>query len=182
MGKNKKSKSIGRLLIDLTPLLDVVFIVLIVVLAGQDSFSAEAEKKFSDAEQIVSESEIELSEMEAKVNTYSEQMAAYESINEFFNIVTVYSAYTPGNRRIRTIYVMINNEQPKEINLTPSNTSDAWDECRKLIEETIKKDESLPTILTISTKEDTMMLYRDEQSIKNMFFDIKDSYQNISIK
>ena len=28
MGKNKKPKSIGRLLIDLTPLLDVIFIVL----------------------------------------------------------------------------------------------------------------------------------------------------------
>ncbi|MBR4753694.1 MAG: hypothetical protein IK054_00780, partial [Lachnospiraceae bacterium] len=47
MGKNKKPRSLGRLLIDLTPLLDVIFIVLIVVLAGQDNYSTEADRKYA---------------------------------------------------------------------------------------------------------------------------------------
>ena len=53
MGKNKKPKTIGRLIIDLTPLLDVIFIVLIVVLAGQDTFNMEANQKFAEAEVYV---------------------------------------------------------------------------------------------------------------------------------
>ena len=55
MGKNKKPKSIARLLIDLTPLLDAIFLVLIVVLAGQDNYNTEADKKYAEAEKYVSE-------------------------------------------------------------------------------------------------------------------------------
>ena len=63
MGKNKKPKSIGRLIIDLTPLLDVIFIVLIVVLAGQDTFNMEAEQNLEQAAVYRSEADKQLDEM-----------------------------------------------------------------------------------------------------------------------
>ena len=53
MKKDKKSRSLSRILIDLTPLLDVIFIVLIVVLAGQDNYSTEADRKYAEAEKYV---------------------------------------------------------------------------------------------------------------------------------
>lgn len=182
MGKNKKPRSIGRLLIDLTPLLDVIFLVLIVVLAGQDNYNNEADMKFAEAEKYVSEVNAEMDEISAKDVVLSEQMKAYESINEYFNVVTVYAAYSPENRKLRTIYVMVNTDEPIQITLNPSNTSQAWTECRKYIEDLIKKDESLPMILSVKTQDNDKMLYRDEEAISSLFMDLSKEYSSITIR
>jgi len=182
MGKNKKPKTIGQLLIDLTPLLDVIFIVLIVVLVGRDSYNAEADKKYADAEQYVSEADAKVAEMEAKTATYTEQMKAYGEISEYVNLITVYAGYNPANRKFRTIYVMINADAPKEINLNPSTEKNAWAECRTMIEEVIQKNENAHAVLSISTENSEQMLYRDEEAIYDMFKDLMDKYSNISMR
>ncbi|MBR4343115.1 MAG: hypothetical protein IKP88_10525 [Lachnospiraceae bacterium] len=181
MGKEKKQKSIGRLLIDLTPLLDVIFIVLIVVLAGQDNYNSEADKKYAEAEQYVNTAEEKIADMEAQNVTYSQQMKAYEDINEFFNVITVYAGYSHENRKYRTIYVMINNNAPVEISLNPSREEEAWSECRKMIDDVISEDDSLPVILSIAKERDDKMLYRDEESILKIFNDFRNKYTKTNI-
>ena len=175
MGKNKKPRSLGRLLIDLTPLLDVIFIVLIVVLAGQDNYSTEADRKYAEAEKYVKE-------VNAENSVLKEQMSTYSSLNEYFNVVTVYAAYSQENRKLRTIYIKVNTDEPITINLNPSNVSTAWAECRKYIEDKIKEDLSLPMILSINTNSDEKMLYRDEESIHSMFMDLMNNYKNLTIR
>lgn len=186
MGKNKKPKSIGRLLIDLTPLLDVIFIVLIVVLAGRDSMNAntdqkkaDAEQKYMEASEYVSEADQKLDEMQTKVNMYESQVSAYEYINEHFNFVNVYASYSLENRKIRTIYIMINNEAPVTINLTPSNTAEAWTKCKKMIEDVIEKDESIPLFLSLNSNDDEKTLYRDDEAIYSMYKDLKAAHPDI---
>ncbi|MBR5179577.1 MAG: hypothetical protein IKW90_12375 [Lachnospiraceae bacterium] len=180
--KNKKPRSLGRLLIDLTPLLDVIFIVLIVVLAGQDNYSTEADRKYAEAEKYVSEVNAEMEEIDAQNSVLKEQMSAYSSLNEFFNVVTVYAAYSPENRKLRTIYIKVNTDDPITINLNPSNVSSAWTECKKYIEEIIKKDQSLPMILSLDINSDEKMLYRDEESIQSMFMDLVNNYKNLTVR
>lgn len=182
MGKDKKPRSIGRLLVDLTPLLDVIFIVLIVILAGQDNYSTEADRKFAEAEKIVSRVNAEMEEIDVENSILEEQMSAYSSINEYFNIVTVYASYSPENRKLRTIYLKVNTDDPITFNLNPSNVSTAWSDCRKYIEDIIKKDESLPMILSLDTNSDDKMLYRDEESISSMFMELSKAYKNLTIK
>ena len=180
--KNKKPRSLGRLLIDLTPLLDVIFIVLIVVLAGQDNYSTEADRKYAEAEKYVSEVNAEMEEIDAQNSVLKEQMSAYSEINEYFNVVTVYAAYSLENRKLRTIYLKVNTDESVKINLNPDNMSQAWLECRNKIEDIIKKDETLPMILSIDTNNDDKMLYRDEEAINNMFMDLAKTYNNLTIK
>lgn len=182
MGKNKKPRSLGRLLIDLTPLLDVIFIVLIVVLAGQDNYSTEADRKYAEAEKYVKEVNAEMEEIDAENSVLKEQMSTYSSLNEYFNVVTVYAAYSQENRKLRTIYIKVNTDEPITINLNPSNVSTAWAECRKYIEDKIKEDLSLPMILSINTNSDEKMLYRDEESIHSMFMDLMNNYKNLTIR
>lgn len=182
MGKNKKPRSLGRLLIDLTPLLDVIFIVLIVVLAGQDNYSTEADRKYAEAEKYVKEVNAEMEEIDAENSVLKEQMSTYSSLNEYFNVVTVYAAYSQENRKLRTIYIKVNTDEPITINLNPSNVSSAWAECRKYIEDKIKEDLSLPMILSINTNSDEKMLYRDEESIHSMFMDLMNNYKNLTIR
>ena len=182
MGKNKKPKSIGRLIVDLTPLLDVIFIVLIVVLAGQDNYSTQADVKYAEAEKYVSEVNAEMEEIDAENSVLKEQMSAYSEINDYVNVVTVYAAYDPEYRKHRTIYVKLNNEETKSIDLNAVNSSLAWAECRKYIEDIIKKDDSLHMILSVNTNSDDKMLYRDEIAINEMFSELMDNYNNLSIR
>lgn len=182
MKKDKKSRSLSRILIDLTPLLDVIFIVLIVVLAGQDNYSTEADRKYAEAEKYVIDVNAEMEEIDAENSVLKEQMSSYSALNEYFNVVTVYAAYSPENRKFRTIYIKVNTDETQKINLNPSNSQDAWNECRKFIEDIIKKDESLPMILSINTSGDDKMLYRDESSINDMFADLMRKYQNLTIR
>ena len=183
MGKDrKKPGSLGRLLIDLTPLLDVVFLVLIVVLAGQDNYNTEADRKYAEAEQYVKEAAEKIDETEAENSVLTEQMDAYSSLNEFFNVVTVYAAYSRENRKLRTIYIKVNTDDTVTINLNPSNVTSAWSECRNYIEDIIKKDESLPMILSLDLNNSEKMLYRDEQSINDMFMELLGKYPKLNIR
>ena len=74
-----KNKSIGRALIDLTPLLDVIFIFLVVVLCFNTNENeeaqaklSEAKTKFEEAERIEEEAETKLGIMQDHLNNYAE--------------------------------------------------------------------------------------------------------------
>ena len=174
-----KNKSIGQFIIDLTPLLDVVFILLIVVLSFQDAYSADADNKISEAQQIESDANDLVSKTESKDATISEQLDTYANLNDYVNIVTIYADYQPSNRKYRTIYLAINDTDVKEISLNPSNGDVAWSECEETIKQCLEDNLGVPTIYAIKNEK---MLYRDEQMIIKMFSELSSSYDNIYLK
>lgn len=174
-----KNKSIGQFIIDLTPLLDVVFILLIVVLSFQDAYSAEADSRISEAQQIESDANDLVSKTESKDAIISEQLDTYANLNDYVNIVTIYADYQSSNRKNRTIYLKINNEGVKEIPLNPSNVEFAWGECEETIKQCLEENADIPTIYTIKNEK---MLYRDEQMITKLFSQLSSSYNNIYLK
>ena len=177
MNFGRRPKSIGQALIDLTPLLDVIFILFMVVLCLQDeSFKAveareaEADNKVVDAMDYVDDADAKLGTMQAHLDSYSE-------VNDYVNIITVYASYQPSNRKHRTIHIAINSEEPFEIELNPSNTSKAWQECKDKIQETVNIDPAKPSIISI---ENEKMLYRDENSIIDLCTQIQG--ENVFLK
>lgn len=174
-----KNKSIGQIIIDLTPLLDVVFILLIVVLSFQDAYSAEVDSRISEAHQIESDAKDMVSTTESKNATISEQLDTYANLNDYVNIVTIYADYQPSNRKYRTIYLVINDADVKEIALNPSNGDSAWKECEETIKQCLEENSDIPTIYTIKNEK---MLYRDEQMITSLFSHLSSSYNNIYLK
>ena len=183
MGKNKKPKSIGRLLIDLTPLLDVIFIVLIVVLAGQDTFQAEADQKFAEAQEIQEDAEQELEDMMASVKTYENQLEIYEELNEKYNVITVVSNYALNDRTYRRVKVKANGNEPLLLELNPSNSERSWAEFKTKIEDIVKEDLTKETIISIKVEEGEKMLYRDYEKMKSIINELQGSYPGkISVK
>lgn len=190
MGKNKKPKSISRLLIDLTPLLDVIFIVLIVVLAGRDSMNAstdqkkaDAEQRYIEAEQMQEEASQEIEDMMASVKTYENQLEIYEELNEKFNVITVVSNYALNDRTYRRVKVKANGNEPLVWELNPSNSEKSWNEFKTKIEDIIKEDLTKETIISIKVEEDEKMLYRDYEKMKNIINELQESYPGkISVK
>ncbi len=160
-----KGKSLGQSLIDLTPLLDVIFIILIVVLCNQKKYNDEADIIVDNMHEEVSAAHDEAADATATSETYKEQLGAYADLEDYVNVVTIYASYTPSNRKFRKIHVVINTDEEKVFDLNPSNTNKAWDDCRKYVEEVILQDTSVPAIISVKNEK---MLYRDEQQIISM--------------
>lgn len=183
MGKNKKPKSIGRLIIDLTPLLDVIFIVLIVVLAGQDTFNIEADQKFAEAQEIQEDAEQELADMEASVKTYENQLEIYEELNEKFNVITIVSNYALNDRTYRRVKIKINGNEPELLEFNPSNSEKQWIEFRTLLENIISADENKENIISIKVEDGGKMLYRDYEKMKSIINELQGIHkEKISVK
>ncbi len=175
MKKDKKEKSIGKILIDLTPLLDVVFIVLIVVFAGQKNKIAESESAKLAAQSSQAA-------IEAQNAVLDGQMANYEDVNAYFSLISVYAGFDPSNRVRRTVYIKVNDGDIKTVAINPSDADKRWEECEEYIEEVIGREDNLYTILSVNTVSEEGMLYRDEQRILKMFGDISSKHANVYVK
>ena len=165
-----KPKSIAQFIIDLTPLLDVIFILLIVVLSAQRN-NEQIEERYAEASEMLDEA----TEKEARYDAMSEQLNTYANLSDYVNVVTIYSSYSPSNLKYRTVFVSVNGSDLKEWNLNPSNESSVWNECKTYIEGELADNKEVPTIFGIK---DEKMLYRDEQSILALYesIDLPEKY------
>ncbi len=182
-----KPKTVGQFIIDLTPLLDVIFILLIVVLSFQNTYSKQADEKIETAEKQAEERLEEAAKIEQTAKdamaenndhyeTVQKQLETYEQMYDYVNVVTVFASYRPSNRKYRTLHVEINAREQWEREINPSNEDRIWDECRAYIEGVLGNSEGVPTIFAIK---DEKMLYRDEQAILALYEDlnIKDKFE-----
>lgn len=173
---NSKNKSIGQYIIDLTPLLDVVLIMLLIVIVNNDV----AEKNNKQAQDIVNQMEITtqdtVAEITANYDAAALQNATYEQLYSYVNVITVYASFQPSRIEFREIHIWINGEEKEEpIPLNPSNSTEAWDECKLYIENYLAENNDKPTVLSYSSEK---MLYRDTESINSLFSDLYSSIDN----
>ena len=188
MGTKNKPSIIGQLLIDLTPLLDVIFILLIVVITyvselGMNESDAmkqevkDAHKQMQEARQREIDAADRMAEAEAVAETAKEQLIVYKNMYDSVNVVTIYASYTPSDIKNRTVHVQINANEMWEEKINPSNEDDVWEKCKKYIEDELvnDSDKSIPTLFSITNEK---MLYRDEQSILSLYekLNIEDKY------
>lgn len=176
MSLKSESKSIGEYIIDLTPLLDVIFILLIVVLCSQENHSRLADEKYAQAEKIELDAIDSKAEAEDYRNAVQKQLENYEQQFDYMNLVTIYASYKPSNRKYRTLRVMINGKEVWEEEINPSNEDTVWDKCQAYIEKSINGDSEIPTVFAISNEK---MLYRDEEAILALYdrLDIKNKFE-----
>ena len=177
MGIKNKPNIIGQLFIDLTPLLDVIFILLIVVLTFQEDYKEAADKECANAQQTISDAKDAQAAAEAHSDTMQEQLGVYKNMYESINVVTIYASYTPSNRKFRTVHVQINAEKMWEKEINPSNEDNVWKDCQVYIETEIANNGNnpIPTLFSVTNEK---MLYRDEQSILSLYekLNIQDKY------
>lgn len=174
--RRNRSKGIKQFIIDLTPLLDVIFILLIVVLASGTMSEDEANKQKKKAEDTQSEAE-------QQVNAYKSHMEAYSDIDEYFSIITVSAGYSHIDRHDRVITVKVNENEEARYELNPTNSDAQWGNIEQDIKEIILAKEDLPAILVLNVKNDEKMLYRDEEEIMEIFDGLKTEFpQNVEIR
>lgn len=174
----RKKRSVGQFVIDLTPLLDVIFIMLIVVLTIQTQHGDDASEKLEEAQRIEAEAKDQLEAMDSQMITMQEQLETYHNLNEYINVITICADYQPSNRKYRTVYLVIDDQEMK-FSLNPSNGDTVWAECQAAIEQCLSENPDVPMIYSVLSSK---MLYRDEQKIKSLFDELSSSYDNIYLK
>ncbi len=162
--RNKKRKSVGRVLIDLTPLLDVVFILLFVVLAGTSKLNEGIQVLQKQTEEKMEEA----NDLAESARTREEALNVADSVLQFVNIVEI-NELVEEDRSRRTLYVKTLSEdgiegESKKYELNKNNSADQLALLKADVMQLVQGDK--PVLLNI---EYPNMLYRDEKSIIELF-------------
>ena len=187
---NRRFRNRTNTNIDLTSLLDVIFILLMVVMVSQkvtqqqkyEQEVAKVEAAAAGMENAAAEAEKlkdAAADSKAMEQIYKEQLEAAQSVFDDVMIATVYVDYVPSDIKNRTIRLLINNETVTEIKVTPAEAGAAFLKFEDMLSQRIGEDPEKPFILTL---DETQILYRDEKSVRKIINRLSAKYENLYIK
>lgn len=167
----RKNRSKGDILIDLTSLLDVIFIILLVVICNQRTLVDRLEQQNKEVADVKSEAE-------ASKYLYDEQIEMANSYNIY---ISVYSNFDENNPVSREIHVLKNGENIQDFELNGNNVQEALDEFEAYLMGIISENPNKPVVLSLNENDDTI-LYRDEKAIKGIYDKLKAEYADVYLK
>lgn len=157
------------IIIDLTSLLDVMFIILLVVLCGQNVVTNELSDAQAKAEHAQSQAE--------------EEKWLYEEQLELSNNVWAVSIMVPYDEKEitrRQIRFLVRGEEIRSIDLVGNNVTGAVNEFRDCLISYIQQNEGKPIILSLNENDD-YILYRDEVMVNGIFEELVNTYSNVYV-
>lgn len=171
----RKRRGTGRdVLIDLTSLLDVMFIILLVVLWGQSNKQENLLKMQTEAEKARMQAE-------AEYKLYEQQMEIADNINQMVWAASVVVPYDEQDVTRRTIRVLKEGEEIESFELVGNNVTDAVAAFRKSLIRYIEANKGKPVILSLNENDDNI-LYRDEVMVTETFLELTKKYSNVYIR
>lgn len=167
-------RRIGRsskndVIVDLTSLLDVMFIILLVVLCGQSTITEDLSEAQLRAEHAISQAK--------------EEKWLYEEQQEIVNNVWAVSIMVPYDENEvikRQIRFLIRGEEIKSIDLVGNDVSAAMNEFKECLIGYIQQNKDMPVILSLNENDD-YILYRDEVMVNNIFDELVRTYSNVYV-
>ena len=172
--RRRRNSAKGDIIIDLTSLLDVVFILLLVILCGQSRMSeslSEAEKR-AEAMKVQAEAEYKL---------YQNQLETADGLNQLVCVVSVVVPYDEDEITQRQIQVLREGEEIETFDLIGNNVTRSVAAFRESLVQFIRVNQERPVILSLN-EEDDYILYRDEVMVKEIFDELAEEYGNVYIK
>lgn len=172
--RRRRNSAKGDIIIDLTSLLDVVFILLLVILCGQSRMSeslSEAEKR-AEAMKVQAEAEYKL---------YQDQRETADGLNQLVCVVSVVVPYDEDEITQRQIQVLREGEEIETFDLIGNNVTRSVAAFRESLVQFIRVNQERPVILSLN-EEDDYILYRDEVMVKEIFDELAEEYGNVYIK
>ncbi|MBO4291396.1 MAG: hypothetical protein J5898_05765 [Lachnospiraceae bacterium] len=172
MKRRHRAKS--DIVIDLTSLLDVVFIVLLVVICRQHILTDSQQEKMGDVEarEALAQEKYEL---------YMDQLETADQLNQYVWAVSVYSSYNDDKLTERRISMLREGQEIEGFELRGENVSGVLEAFRKALESYITEHAEQPVILSLN-ENDEDILYRDEKAINRIFSELASEYDNVYIK
>lgn len=186
--------------VELTSLLDVIFIILMIVICNQQinleekrenvekmavEAQTEAENIRLEADAVRAQAEAELmaaedlkAEVQAEKELFEKHRDRLENITEQMTTVTVRIDFQPSNPKTRTIRMSVDGRTEEPITVTPATEDDAFSKFEETLENTVAEAEAENKPVVIEIDMDGI-LYRDEQRTEEMLFGISGRHQNL---
>lgn len=173
--RRKHSKS--DIVIDLTSLLDVIFIFLLVFLLNQQSYERKIVEQTQRLESQIAQAEAQSEEAQSLMSLYYDQQDSLGKGDLYFLPISVDSSYNESRISERTVRILVRGEQVQEFKISGKETNSQFEAVKKYLSEKIAGSD-LPVLLSLN-EQDERILYRDEKAIKAIFSELRDEYTNV---
>lgn len=170
----RKRNNESDVLIDLTSLLDVIFIVLLVVLCGQSGLNSDLRERQAAAENAQSNAE-------AMQEIYEDMVNTADNINNYVMTTSVAVPYNKTEVRKREIKVLVEGKEVESFLLNGIDTEKSFDDFKKYLSEYADQNKDKPVILSLNDDDDKI-LYRDEVAVNRIFDELSNEFANVYIK
>ena len=157
------------IVIDLTSLLDVIFIILLILVCGQTTIG-------DDLNEAQIQAEYARTQAEAERQLYEEQQRAFASVLA----VSVVVPYDENEITRRQIRLLKQGDEIQSIDLIGNDISDPVNEFKEILVSYIEQNKDRPTILSVNENDDHI-LYRDEVMVNRIFDELVQTYDNVYI-
>ena len=172
--RRKRNGVRGDVLIDLTSLLDVIFIILLVVMWGQNTTKDQLKQQQAEVEQAKAQTEEEY-------RLYKDQLETADNLNRYVWVASIRVPYDASDVTRRTILILKEGEEMERFELVGNNVAASVEAFRKSLIGYIEKNEDRPVILSLNEKDENI-LYRDEVMVNEIFTELMKEYTNVYIK
>lgn len=171
--RGKRNVFKNDIIIDLTSMLDVMFIILFVVLCNQTIIS-------ETLEQSNRENENAQAKAEAVRQLYEDQIKTADNLNRYVQTVSVMVPYKNDIKQ-RTIMLSKEGEETEEFDLIGNEIADSKEAFQKSLTDYIQKNSDRPVILSLNDNNDNI-LYRDEVMVTEIFGELMEEYSNVYLR
>ena len=172
--RRKRRNAGNGVLIDLTSLLDVVFILLLVFICdiGQNKIDSEAANRSMEAA---------VAEAEADKKAYSELLDTENELQKFIWSASIVVPYEPDEITLRHIRLLREGQELKSFDLVGNDDREGMEAFRACLTEYVEEYAGHPVILSLND-DDERILYRDEKAIKEILDELSGQYDNVYLK
>ena len=161
-------------LIDLTSLLDVIFILLMVVAVGMITAGNESQATREELQ-------VQTVETQQKREMYEEMLETQNAVQEYIWEASVRVPYDPNTLMNRKILLLNEGEELLEIELNGSDVQAGLDTFTETLSGFIEEHADRPVILVLN-EEDEKILYRDEVAVNEILLNMARKYNNVYIR
>ena len=172
--RRKRRSSGNDIIIDLTSLLDVIFIVLLVVICGQSSLNEGLIEKQNEVENVKQQAEI-------AYELYSDQLEMADSLNQYVWAVSVIVPYDEVEITKRQIVILKEGKEIESFELVGNDVKSAREKFKESLLGFIQEHKEKPVILSLN-EEDDSILYRDEVMVNEVFMELSEEFDNVYVK
>lgn len=186
--RRSRSSTANDIVIDLTSLLDVIFIVLLVVMVNSKVSDIKSQENYDNMaaqlETDIEQAREERSSAENAEQIYNDMIENEKNLSKYILMVSVTAPYDSENPRKRTINMLAEGGEIESFELVGSDQA-PFDEFKESLEKNIDTfSETRPeaVIILCLNDDNDSILYRDEKKITSILNEISDNEENVYLK
>ncbi len=164
--------------IELTPLLDVIFIFLFFVLIGSTALYNKRLGELEERENNVNEKIEEQLDTQSEIDALQERLDYYENgvLSTKVRIVTVFCEYSEDDNAEREIRILYPGDTESKISLDDQTKQTALDQLEADLQTFISSNSNYDIVLVINEEN---ILNRDYNSINKLMEDLEEQNENV---